>query len=138
MSERLEAALLVAQHCRGGTRDPRIARTRNPEGLHSTGPDVTLVRRQVHRHITAAEVRTLSLPMRFNFPNDPLAEEMYAEELTNAVIHHYLRTDEFDRHEIFTSAEQYERFVGLPLSGVNRRFQHDVRAQVGAEYPFHH
>jgi hypothetical protein len=86
--------------------------------------------------ISSKGARTLALPMRYNFPNDPSAEEMYPTELENATVFHYLRTDAFDRHQIFVSAEHYEQFLGLSLNGVNQRFQEAVRAIVGERYPF--
>jgi hypothetical protein len=61
---------------------------------------------------------------------------MYPTELENATVFHYLRTDAFDRHQIFVSAEHYEQFLGLSLNGVNQRFQEAVRAIVGERYPF--
>jgi hypothetical protein len=86
--------------------------------------------------IAANGARTWALPMRFNFPNDLRAEEMYPEELANVVIFHYLRTSTFDRHQIFLSAERYAGFLGLPLTGVDRLFQDAVRRVVGPAYPF--
>lgn len=86
--------------------------------------------------IAAAGARTLSLPMRFNFPNDPRAAEMYPEELARAVVFHYLRTTSYDRHQIFAAADQYRAFLDLRLVGVDRTFQQAVRSMVGADYPF--
>ncbi len=74
--------------------------------------------------------------MRYNFPNDPIAEQMYPAELDRAVVFHYLRTDTFDRHQIFVTTEQYQRFLALHLQGVNRRFQEAVRTIIGERYPF--
>jgi hypothetical protein len=86
--------------------------------------------------IASERARTWVLPMRYNFPNDPVAEQMYPTELERAVVFHYLRTDAFDRHQIFATAEQYKRFLALELQGVNRRFQDAVRTVVGERYPF--
>jgi hypothetical protein len=86
--------------------------------------------------MAAKRAGTWALPMRYNFPNDPVAERMYPTELEQAVVYHYLRTDVFDRHQIFVSADTYERFLALPLGGVNRRFQNAVRRIVGESYPF--
>jgi len=88
--------------------------------------------------IAASGANTTALPMRYNFPNDPIADQLYPDELTNAMVFHYLRTDSFDRQRIFASAEQYASFLSLPLSGSNRLFQHNVRRVVGATYPFPH
>jgi hypothetical protein len=85
---------------------------------------------------TEAGVSTWAMPMRYNFPNDPIAEEMYPEELEHVVVFHYLRTTRFDRHQIFTSAEHYARFLALTLSGADWRFQQAVKSIIGSEYPF--
>ena len=77
-----------------------------------------------------------ALPMRYNFPNDPIAERLHPGELKEVVIYHYLRTATFDRHQIFASAENYQDFLGLQLEGVNRCFQDSVRQLFGASYPF--
>jgi hypothetical protein len=86
--------------------------------------------------VAAAGVPTWALPMRYNFPNDARAEEMYPEELADVAIYHYLRTNMFDRHEIFTSAERYTAFLDLPLTGVNDLFREAVRRILGPDYPF--
>lgn len=76
------------------------------------------------------------LPLRFNFPNDPAAEVLAPEEAAEVAVFHYLRTAEYDRHEIFTSAPAYERFLELELSGVHAAFQRAVERTLGAAYPF--
>jgi hypothetical protein len=86
--------------------------------------------------IADARVRTWALPMRYNFPNDPVAEAMYPSELDNVAIVHYLRTAEFDRHRIFAEPDTYSAFLELPLSGANRRFREAVVATLGTRYPF--
>jgi hypothetical protein len=86
--------------------------------------------------IAAEGSNTWALPMRYNFPNDSIAERMYPVELEHAVVFHYLRTSTFDRHRIFATAQQYEKFLALPLEGVDRRFQDAVRRIIGERYPF--
>ena len=86
--------------------------------------------------VTVAGVRTWALPMRYNFPNDPVAERMYPGDLAHVAVFHYLRTGKFDRHTIFTSREEYYRFLGLQLTGVDLRFQDSVREIIGSDYPF--
>jgi len=81
-------------------------------------------------------VQALPLPMRFNFPNDPVAETLYPEELESVRAIHYLRTDQFDRHRIFASADAYAQFLELPLEGANRSLQDAVRRVFGERYPF--
>lgn len=80
--------------------------------------------------------RTLALPLRFNFPNDPLAAELAPGELEQVVIWHYLRTTTFDRQQIFSTAAGYQRFLDLPLDGVDARFRQQVRLLIGARLPF--
>jgi hypothetical protein len=86
--------------------------------------------------IAECGVPTTALSMRYNFPNDTIADQLYPGELAEVRIVHYLRTDSFDRQRIFVSAAEYDRFLSLPLSGSNRFFQGYVRAIVGVEYPF--
>jgi hypothetical protein len=86
--------------------------------------------------ITATRVRTWALPMRYNFPNDPRAEQLYPSELERVVVFHYLRTDQFDRQKIFMTAESYSRFLSLPLEGVNETFRSAVVSRVGKDFPF--
>lgn len=76
------------------------------------------------------------LPMRFNFPNDPLADERYPDELENVVLMHYLRTTAFDRHRIFAGPAAFARFMELPLTGSNRVFQEHVARLTGGRYPW--
>ncbi len=77
-----------------------------------------------------------ALPMRFNYPNDPLADRLYPEELANVVLLHYLRTTHFDRHRIFSIEEEFRRFLSLDLSGSDRVFQQYVRELTGGTFPF--
>jgi hypothetical protein len=86
--------------------------------------------------IAKTQVRALPLPLRFNFPNDPLAEKLYPEELDAVRAIHYLRTDRFDRHRIFASPDEYARFLELPLDGANRSFRDAVGRLLGERYPF--
>jgi hypothetical protein len=84
----------------------------------------------------ATGVPTEAMPMRYNFPNDPVADAMYPDELTSAVVIHFLRTRLFDRHRIFASPAAFEEFLGLPLVGSNRVLQHRVQEITGGTYPF--
>ncbi len=83
-----------------------------------------------------AGVHSCALPMRYNFPNDELAEARYPEELDNVCIFHYLRTHAFDRQKIFASVSAYHEFLELPLTGANKVFQSCVSRLIGSEYPF--
>jgi hypothetical protein len=86
--------------------------------------------------IADAQVRMWALPLRYNFPNDPLAEAMYPAELDKVAIIHYLRTSDFDRHRVFATPEEYAAFLELPLSGVNQRFRNAIVETLGTRYPF--
>src|SRR5712692_6498816 len=86
--------------------------------------------------IAQAGVRSCALPMRYNFPNDELAEARYPEELDDVCIFHYLRTHAFDRHKIFASASAYHEFLKLSITGSNKIFQSCVSNLIGSEYPF--
>jgi len=86
--------------------------------------------------IADAGVSTWALPMRYNFPNDPIAEQMYPDELASVVVYHYLRTVAFNRHEIFVDATRYAQFLDAPLSGVDRCFRDAAKAIAGPTYPF--
>src|SRR5207249_3688870 len=61
--------------------------------------------------IAALGLRVMALPMRYNFPNDPVADRLYPDELQNVTCLHYLRTRQFDRHKIFQDQEGYAGFV---------------------------
>jgi hypothetical protein len=81
---------------------------------------------------------SIALPLRFNFPNDPVAAEQYPEELESAVVFHYLREDQLNRQQIFRWRETYSAFLGRTLTRANARFRDSVRTLFGEEYPFDH
>lgn len=77
-----------------------------------------------------------ALPMRFNFPNDPKADRLFATELDQIVLLHYLRHDLFDRHRIFAQPASFDELMSMTLEGSNRIFQEHVRQVTGGRYPF--
>jgi hypothetical protein len=81
-------------------------------------------------------IPTIALPMRYNFPNDPIADVRYPQDLEQVHVIHYLRTDHFDRHRIFSSRDHFEAFLGLELSGSNAVFQRAIRRLTSGKYPF--
>jgi hypothetical protein len=81
-------------------------------------------------------IPTESLGMRFNFPNDPIADARYPGEVQDIRLLHYLRTDKFDRQRIFAESHEFRRFLDLDLEGSNRIFQDRVRSLTGGRYPF--
>lgn len=86
--------------------------------------------------VERGHIPVVSLPMRYNFPNDPLADERYGNELKNVHVIHYLRTNLFDRHMIFKNRRLFNEFLDLDLSGSNAVFQQFIRETTGGKYPF--
>lgn len=82
------------------------------------------------------ELPTLSLPMRYNFPNDSRADAMYPEEMNHIKFLHYLRTNVFDRHKIFSDKEYYHAFLKEEMEGSNEMFRRHVYKMTGGHYPF--
>jgi hypothetical protein len=93
---------------------------------------------QVSLALAVAEIAApyQALPLRYNFPNDPRAAERYPEELDNAIIFHYLRTDEIARGSIFSSRAGYKSFADRSLNGVNNRLREHILNIFGRDYPF--
>ncbi len=93
---------------------------------------------QVGLALTCADLDlpTLALPMRYNFPNDPVADRLYPDELEQVVFMHYLRTKLFSRSEIFASESAFDAFLDMTLEGSNALFQAHVRAVTEGRYPF--
>src|SRR5690606_8851788 len=83
-----------------------------------------------------AKLSTCALPMRYNYPNDKIADSLYPEELEKIIVMHYLRTGKFDRHSIFSDEESFNQCLGLELSGSDRIFQEFVAGLTSGEYPF--
>lgn len=79
---------------------------------------------------------TLALPMRFNFPNDRLADNMYPTEMNSIVFMHYLREGTFNRQKIFSCEVEMNKFLGLELAGSDRLFQKFVTKLTDGHYPF--
>ena len=86
--------------------------------------------------IEKAGLACRALPMRFNFPNDPVAEAQHPEEAGQIVNIHYLRTKIFDRHRIFADAVAFRKFIEMPLTGSNATFRTAIKKLTGAVYPF--
>jgi hypothetical protein len=78
----------------------------------------------------------LALPMRYNFPNDPIAERMYPNEQKNMIFLHYLRKNRIDRHKIFSSEVEFDAFMDKDLIKTNKDFQRFVREITKGIYPF--
>ena len=82
------------------------------------------------------DIPTMALPMRYNFPNDRIADELYPDELEAVVFLHYLRRRYFDRGEIFTSEADFDRFLAMELVGSDAVFRDRVAAITNGKYPF--
>jgi len=95
------------------------------------GPQVSLA-------LTLADLNLprKALPMRYNFPNDRKADELYPEELQNAILIHYLRNNVFDRHKVFASQSGFQEFIEMNLEGSDRGFQKHVKKVTNEQYPF--
>ena len=83
-----------------------------------------------------SNLNTAALPARYNYPNDPVADKMYPSELSDIRLIHYLRTELFDRHNIFANEDSFNIFLKLELDGSNRIFQSFVRDLTAGRYPF--
>lgn len=106
-----------------------------PHIVHRIGPTFGS---QVSLALACADLQlpTRALPMRYNYPNDPIADHLYPEELQDIKLLHYLRTRHFDRQAIFASESEFHRFIDLDLAGSNRVFQDRVLELTGDIYPF--
>jgi Glycosyltransferase 61 len=95
---------------------------------------------QIALALSAARIPlpSVALPLRFNFPNLPVAVDQHPEELASAVVFHYLNEDQVDRQKIFRWRETYAVFLERPLHPANARFRDSVRVLFGEEYPFEH
>jgi hypothetical protein len=84
----------------------------------------------------AKGLKTAALPMQYNFPNDPIADTAYPADMDEIRLIHYLRTEHFDRHYIFSDRRSFDHFLSLKLSGSNLLFQQHVLHLTGGNYPF--
>jgi len=86
----------------------------------------------IHRAGTPYE----SLPIRYNYPNDPVFDARYPEEVPNITILHYLREKHLKRNRVFASSLFFRLFLLKSFSGSNAVFQKRVREITGGNYPF--
>jgi hypothetical protein len=93
---------------------------------------------QVATALTVAKhaIPASALPLRYNFPNDRVADGKYPHELNQVRLFHYLRTQKFDRHKVFVDGSAFEAFMKLDLVGSDRAFRNYVRDITKGEYPF--
>ncbi|GAB4515347.1 MAG: hypothetical protein OHK0046_18680 [Anaerolineae bacterium] len=86
--------------------------------------------------IYAHDLPCKALPLKYNFPNDRTAEAMYPADMQDIRVLHYLRTERFNRQEIFAAPDAFEHFLALELQGSEAIFQAHVRQLTGGHYPF--
>jgi hypothetical protein len=91
---------------------------------------------QISVPFSAVDLPVRELPIRFNFPNDPIADALYPDDLATVCVIHYLRRQHFDRHAIFNDPEEFARFMRLDLEGSNAVFQSAVQRITGGAFPF--
>ncbi|MBL4659149.1 MAG: hypothetical protein JKY19_02245 [Alcanivoracaceae bacterium] len=77
-----------------------------------------------------------ALPLRYNFPNDKKADQLYPNELEKIILLHYLRNTIYDRHKIFTNEKEFDFFMNLDLYGSDKVFQQHVSKLTDGKYPF--
>jgi hypothetical protein len=78
--------------------------------------------------VAEAKSPTVSLPLRYNFPNQPEFDAAHPAELADIRFLHYLRTDIIDRDRDFASPEATEVFLRRrDLAGSNERLRARVK-----------
>jgi len=120
-------ALLAKFHARDQLFRPRVAAL-----LGSWwGPQVSLP-------LTCEDLNlpVRALQMRYNFPNDPIADQLYPDDMRNIVFLHYLRGGAFRRDQVFAQEPVFDAFLRASLEGSNAVFQRHVREVCGGRYPF--
>jgi len=95
------------------------------------GPQISLT-----LAVAALDLPSKALPMRYNFPNDPRADNLYPDELKDVIFMHYLRTTRFNRSRIFADPEAFEDFIGSHFLGSNEVFRRFVEQVTGGSFPF--
>ncbi len=86
--------------------------------------------------VNALDLPCTDMDMRYNFPNDALAEQRYPESMRDVRVIHYLRTHRFDRQMIFSSSTDFRSFLAMRLTGVEAVLQAHVARLTGGHYPF--
>jgi hypothetical protein len=88
--------------------------------------------------LTVSELglKAVSLPLRYNFPNDSVADQQYPEEIPQARVIHFLRGTYFNRRWVFARQDLFERFLSRTVEGSNLELQTHLRRITGGVYPF--
>jgi len=86
--------------------------------------------------LLAHDIPTYAVGLRYNFPNDAVADKLRPKELKDIRLIHYLRTDKFDRQTIFAAEHAFKDFLSLNLNGSNKIFQRHIRKLTNGRYPF--
>jgi hypothetical protein len=86
--------------------------------------------------VYANHVSRKAISIKYNFPNDVIAETLYPDALRDIRVIHYLRTHHFDRQRIFAKREEFDQFLELDLLGSEKIFQNHIRLITKSQYPF--
>jgi hypothetical protein len=78
----------------------------------------------------------LALPVRYNFPNDAVADQTYPEEIPQARVIHYLRGTHFNRRWVFVREDLFQRFLAREVDASHLELQTHLRRITGGVYPF--
>jgi hypothetical protein len=77
-------------------------------------------------------MRRIALELRYNFPNDPLFDAAYPEDLRDMRILHYLRTEIVDRDRDFATIRTLRSLIGRKdLTGSNEVLRKTVQTLAG-------
>lgn len=77
----------------------------------------------------------ISLPFRYNYPNDPAVDALHQTELSEVRVMHYLRTSHFDRSTIASDQAAYQSMMEADLKGSNAVFRDHLISILGPEGP---
>lgn len=102
-------------------------------------PDQLMFSSQIALTLTFAKhaIPHEAIPMRYNFANRPRETDVqYPEELKHIALLHYQDCSLYDRHVMFTTQAEFDRFIALELTGSDLVFQDHVKVLTGGEYPF--
>jgi len=77
----------------------------------------------------------ITLPFRYNYPNDPAVDAIHQIELSEVRVMHYLRKSHFDRSKIASEQAAYQSMIEADLKGSNAVFRDHLIAILGPDGP---
>ncbi len=88
--------------------------------------------------LTVSELglNAVSLPVRYNFPNDSVADRTYPDEIPQARVIHFVRATHFNRRWVFARQDLFERFLAQEVKGSHLELQTHLRRITNGVYPF--